>query len=353
MRITLRYLTLFCSLLLVACGGAKVGDRPASSSSCSSSSSSGYSSSSSSSSSSGMSISELKNHFASHACGVDFNALGNGMYQACYRTPAGGAECISYQGEPQTVVWRDSNLPVRDVFHVSGGGNKGSGVAVVTTSGQMFRGSAGSLEANPAINSGVVSTSNGYFLMCALIKNQTKTDVVCDQSDSQFKRPNGLPETFDAAQLVANNNSACALSTEGKVWCWPERGTAKVVDLGGPIQAISASFNFGGAICGLGFDGAVKCLNNFDNNGLLKNIASNARKIMNANALVTVDADGKAVSYLGETITPLAIKNIVASGGSDLGGGSAVFLTLEGDLYNSATGVKIPGAKAQGVKCPW
>jgi hypothetical protein len=301
----------------------------------------------SSSSSSGISAAEIKKYFAHHACGVGFSGLGR---DDCYRTPEGGASCvISSFGsgvKPEIIVWSDTELPVRDVLHATSGRSaKPFSVAIVTQAGQAFRGSWGKIDPTPVINSGVISTSSGYFLMCALVKNKDKKDIVCDSSDGQFKRPEGLPEHFDAAQLIAFAGDACALDTEGKVWCWPENSAAKAVDLGGPVKAIAAAGYAEMSLCGLKFDGSVKCADNH-NNWQPKNVAANIQKIFYADGLIVIDADGNASRHTGNTAQPVPIKNIIAAENS-------AFLTQEGDLFSSSNNTKIPNAKAQTAQCPW
>ena len=364
-----------------SCGGVVEGSSSSSAVIASSSvpavsSSSAMAVSSSSAATSSAPAGSLAEYFAAQECGVGFTALGNGSYKACYRLENGQAECVSPGGTtPTTVAWQGGGA-VTDILHVSGTGE--NEVSLVTMSGAVHTGGVTSVSTTPVIASNAVAVTGGRNTKCALVSEGGGKDVMCFSGGSAV-RP-GLPSGFDAVQVSSGYGVACAVNTDGEVWCWDEGGnvppfvnkTPSKVDFAEPMVFVSAIQD---VVCGIKWSGGMDCRANWyanpflptDNDGmggisLQAGAFSDAVAIQAAYAQgVVVTADGKAiylpkVGSVGVSNPGVEFNNgsgFIAAGGDR---GLKCALTGGGDVYcldGSNNAVKVNSMKAEAGVCPY
>ena len=234
-----------------------------------------------SSSSSGASSSAegIAGYFADYPCGVDYNALGNGSWQACMTFEDGTAGCV-HGDQPTEVVklkWSDGS-DVTNAQQVSGAGY--FDVVLVTDAGDTYFGGRTSLDKNSPLFSGVgISGTGGQNTRCAMIRDGDKNDVRCWQNNSDPYRPE-LPADFNAMQLSANYSDVCALDDDGAVWCWEQKpdnsldfidSTPSKAPFSEEIVHVSVGQL---SVCGVKYSGGVECLARWDSTTFLPNKGS-------------------------------------------------------------------------------
>lgn len=236
----------------------------------------GQSNSSSDSSSSAEGIAA---YFADHPCGVDYNALGNGSWQACMTFEDGTAGCIHGQNPSDLVklTWSDGT-PVTNAQQVSGAGY--FEVVLVTDNGDTYYGGRTSLDKNNPLFTGVgISGTGGQNTRCAMIRDGDKNDVRCWQNNSDPYRPE-LPADFNAMQVSANYSDVCALDDDGSVWCWEQKpdNSLDFIDTTpskAPFSEEITHVSVGQlSVCGVKYSGGVECLARWDSTSFLPNKGS-------------------------------------------------------------------------------
>lgn len=207
-------------------------------------------------------VEDLEAYFAQFKCGVDFSAMGNGGYAACYRTEQGGARCVSKASEAAKVLkWADGS-EVRDVLHVSGSGQSNY-AAVVTTDGALFAGNVDGIPKTAIIASDVVSTTGAYDnSSCALIGAPGARRVECWRGALKQVE---FPEPVEPVQISGSYGASCALSDKGEIWCWQQGGGASIpgvmatptkMPFSHPMIFLSVGQR---AVCGIRATGGVDC----------------------------------------------------------------------------------------------
>lgn len=290
---------------------------------------------------------EIAEYFSQFPCGVDFTAMGSTDSIPCYRTPDGKAECIEYYHPEASILsvnWNDGE-PVTDVLHVSGGGGKGGGIMVVTTDGKVYAGDQRGVDPIPVIAAGGIMVTASYTHSCAIIRQNDKNKVLC--KGEGYQAVDGLPEDFDAMQIVSGGFVSCALDATGEAWCWQFTGSAQQWSFSTPMKFISFEKE---DLCGVTFDGTVECLGSWSPSEPLYDIT----KIYGARfSLIALQADGHATYYRREISAPFDITDIVASTGTD--DHITALSTQNGDVHllmGDGITEKIPGATAQAAECP-
>ena len=212
-------------------------------------------------------VTDLQGYFAQFPCGVDFSAMGNGGYAACYRTEHGTAKCISKAKEPaHTLKWQGGG-DVTDVLHVSGSGQSNY-AAVVTTDGALYAGGVDGIPKTPIFPAGVVSTTGAYDnSSCALIGAPGSRRIECWRGNLKKVE---FPEPVEPVQISGSYGASCALSSKGEVWCWQQGGGAEIPG----VQATPSKMAFKypiiylsvgqRAVCGVRATGGVDCFARYD-----------------------------------------------------------------------------------------
>lgn len=203
-------------------------------------------------------------------CGVGFSALGNSVSSSiCVRTQGGGAACSDGGNEKLTVITDAAGAALTDVRYATGGTNW-QGALIARDDGSLWETQGSRLKTAPLIAQGVISASAGYHHGCALLEEGNGLDVVCwPAGASSVTRP-ALPDDLTIRQLSVTYDFACALTDEGKVWCWAEAGgsgnftdikaTPAEVALEGPVVFMAAGQR---EVCGIRQDGTLTCVGNF------------------------------------------------------------------------------------------
>lgn len=273
--------------------------------------------------------------------------MGSTDSNACYRTPDGKAECIEYDHPDAHILpvnWYDGQ-PVTDVLHVSGGGGKGGGIMVVTTDGTVYSGTGPDVDPTPVISSGGVMVTGGYQHSCAIIYQDGKKNVRCENGG--YQPVEGLPENFDAAQIVSGFFTSCALGSEGDAWCWQFSGDARQQPFSAPVKFISYDEEI---LCGVKFDGTVECLGDW----APAEPPHDTVRIYEGNySLIAMQSDGQATYYSREVSVPFDIVDIAAATG--VSDNIVVLSTGNGDVYlvmGDGVTQKVTNAKAQAAECP-
>lgn len=272
--------------------------------------------------------------------------MGSTDSRVCYRTPEGQAECINYYHPEANILpvsWNDGE-PVNDVLHVSGGGSKGGGILVVTTDGAVYTGAGPEVDPIPVISSGGILVTGGYQNSCVMVYQEGKKNVWCDNAG--YQPVEGLPEDFDAVQIVSGFVTSCALGSDGDVWCWQFASGARRQPFSAPVKFIS----YDEVVCGIKFDDTVECLGNW----APAETPHNTERIHGGNySLIALHSDGQATYHRREVSVPFDITDIVATAGTD--NQVVVLSTGNGDLFllmGDGITQKIEGAKAQAAECP-
>ena len=314
----------------------------------------------------------IEERFADKPCGVDYDAMGNGSWQACLTLEDGTAGCLHKENRTTFVPlkWSDGS-PVTNAAQVSGAGYYD--VILVTTEGQLYYGNRTSLNKNaPLFSEGGISGTGGQNTRCAMIEDEGRKDVRCWKDNSDPYRPE-LPLDFNAMQLTANYSDVCALDDDGSVWCWQQKGDnsldfADANPTKAPFSEPMVFVSVGQlAVCGVKLSGGIECLARWDSAGFLPSKGSDTSTPVNQTGMedaigfqagfgqgISIHADGSAKLWKGGNATSFAgIANAIAAGGDrDV----ACALTQDGEVYcldNSNQLIKITNnIKAKGGACP-
>ena len=321
---------------------------------------------------------ELDMHFANYPCGVNYTALGNGGWPACFRTEDGQAICKNGTSL-FTLNWSNDKTPINDVMQVTG---MGSDLAlVITVDGAAYKAKIDigvDPEKDQIVAAGAITASAGFTPRgCIMIDAGDKRDLLCTDKGDKWERP-ALPEDFDVVQLSASYKMNCALNTKGEAWCWghPDAirdiitDTPSRMPFNEPLVNISADQS---TVCGVSYSGNPKCLlDQFvpgyvktgdpipDSNSCLylaRDFEPNAMFFHGAyNRGVVVRKDGTGAYYtksLADAGTPieLDIADIIAAGGKR---DQISVMTASGDIFsiNGGSTNKVAGFKAQNPVCP-
>lgn len=304
-------------------------------------------------------------------CGVDYDALGNGSWQACYVLQNGTAECLHKENPTQAVqVKWDDGSPVQNAAQISGAGYYE--VILITEEGTVHYGSRDRLSKNPKISELGISATGGQNTRCAMVRENNKNDVRCWDGGSDAFRPQ-LPDDFNAQQLSANYSDVCALDDDGKVWCWEQKpdNSLDFISANPSIAPFSEEIKFVSVgqlqVCGVKASGGVECLARWDSTNYLPTKGGATNEPVTQNGMsdviglelgfdqgITIHEDGKAKFWKSGSPTEFTgVSNAIAAGGDrDL----ACVLTADGDVYclnSSRQPVKVNGnQKARNSDCP-
>lgn len=357
-------------------------------SSSASSVSSAVSSSPSSSPSTGGEVNDLTAYFAQYSCGVNYTALGNGGYNACFRLEDGTAAC-TVKDQPATVepVRWSSGEVITGVRSVSGAGGSSEAI-VVTDNGAVYHGRFNSVNPTPVIESGGVYGSGGYNARCVMTKENGSKGIQCWRDGSAPSAP-GLPAGFEVQQLSAAYGLACALNSQGEVWCWLAGGNVGST-LGNLLSETPAKMPFAEpmvqvaagqtSICGIKHGGGVDCIAGWHDGFFLPGRNDGAGGFELATQYthdvvafqsgwlqgIGVRADGTAFYSPGQFGAPASndsqfvafsgVSSAVSAGGDRLdSGGAACVLDARGDVFclDGGSTVRVTGpVKAAAGSCP-
>jgi hypothetical protein len=298
----------------------------------------------------------MASYFSRFACGVDFSAWGSGS-SACFRTPTGGAQCVSYsEAKPQTIVWKDSGQPVANVLRYYGGGMKFGADLLITDSGQAFAAHSGSVLSNPIVNAGAISGAVAYRQHCLIIKNQQRGEVMCYSNfdGSNLKTVEGLPVAFDAIQLASDKNTdtkMCALNTSGSAWCWQWQAgddffPAAEVKFSAPVKSISVGDK---GVCGVKFSGGIECSNGWS--ATPETLPNTQLSSQSGYQLLSISEDAQIFSSYAGTVTKITDH----AAGIGLSSYGAYIQTNDGNIFSLQNNQlkQLPNLKAQAAQCPF
>lgn len=307
-------------------------------------------------------------YFDQFPCGVNYEAIGNGGWSACYRVQGGMAVCnpSGNPKSPQLVKWSNGTA-VSNVAHVNSVDD--NNVVVVTDDGKAYFGNMSSLPATPILESGAIASTGGKNPMCLLTQGTGgKKDVMCGKSG--LTRP-ALPADFDVMQLSGAYGFVCALNRNGEVWCW-ENGGNSGGGVSSVVKAAPSKFPFTdpmvfiaagqNVVCGIKQNGGSECKFSYYDNRFLPSanmdqlattptdFAPNAKAIQMAYGKgVIINKDGSAQYYPGPT--NLSVGKAVAAGGDR----AAISLVNEnGDVYviDGGAAAQVNGQyKAEAAEC--
>ena len=317
---------------------------------------------------------ELDAYFADYPCGVNYTALGNGGWPACFRTNDGQAVCYA-NGQVRTLKWDADKTPVNGVRHVSGMDSDWAVLVLDDGSAYQVKTDIGIREGDKIVDSGAIAVSAGFQTRaCLMIDAGDKRDLLCTEEKKPWQRP-ALPEDFDVVQLTSSYKMNCALNRKGQAWCWGHPDAASDIITATPAQIpfdepvvnISADQT---TLCGVSYTGKPKCITDAFVPGyvpagaaipgsgsgqyLADGFEPNAAFLHGAyNRGVVVRTDGTGAYYekSGETKVELGLDNIIAGGGKR---DSIVVMTEDGSIYsvNGGNERKVDGFTAQNPVCP-
>lgn len=309
----------------------------------------------------------MSSYFDQFPCGVNYEAIGNGGWSACYRVQGGMAAC-NPSGNPksQTLVKWNNGTAITNVAHINSVDD--NNVVVVTDDGKAYFGNMNNVPSTPIVDSGAIASTGGKNPMCVLVKNGNKKDVLCGKTN--LTRP-ALPADFDVMQLSAGYGLVCALNRQGEAWCWSDGGnfggglgtvvqnTPSKLPFSEPVIFIAAGQN---GVCGIKQSGGAECKFSYYDNRFLPsanmdqlgvtpaNFAPNVKAIQMAYGKgVFINKDGSAQYYPGPTT--LNVGKAVAAGGDR----AAISVVNEnGDVYvvDGGTASLVSGQyKAEPARC--
>lgn len=296
-------------------------------------------------------------------CPVDYNAMGNGSWQACYTLEDGTAECLHKDsGTQATQVTWDDGTPVTTAAQITGAGYYE--VILVTKSGAVYYGDRSRLSQNNFVFAeGGVTATGGQNTMCAIIKDDGQNDVRCWGKDKDPYRPE-LPLDFNALQLSANYSDVCALNDDNSVWCWEQKpdNSLDFIEQSPTQMPFSEAITYVSVgqlvICGVKQSGGLECLARWSDVGYMPSKGDDTTTPVAQAGMedvvayqagfgqaISIHADGKAKLWTGGAATEFTgISNAIAGGGDR---GLACTLTDDGDVYclNNGSIVKVNGDK--------
>ena len=324
---------------------------------------------------------EVESYLSSLPCGARYSALGDGGWNFCLRLQDGGGACVGGSSAQFTRVAFSDGTPVSNVAQVTGAGT-GDGVMLVTSDGALYTGGTPTnVGTSPLIASGVVNISAGANARVALVKDGSGFAVVGWVGDGT-PAPIALPAGVKPVQVSANYGLACALDTQGAVYCWEAGGnhdiagvttTPSLVGLEAPSKMVSVGQN---SVCAVTFYDTLQCVAHFYSSPWLPTRADGGEVSLETSSFpsvrdvtagfhqgIIVKTDGTAY-YLGHTdvgsdnpgVAFTGATSVVASGGDR---GRACVQTEDGSVYcmtgSSATVATVDGQplKAAAADCPY
>lgn len=201
-------------------------------------------------------------------------------------------------------------------------------------------------------------------------------------ADGGSPAPINLPNGAKPVQVSANYGLACALDTQGDVYCWEAGGNHQIegvtttpsqLELGAPSKMVSVGQN---SVCAISFDDTLQCTAHWYSSPWLPTRAEDGNVALETSSFpsvrdvtagyhqgIIVKTDGTAY-YLGHTdvgsdnpgVAFTGASNVVASGGDR---GRACVQTDDGSVYcitgSSTTLVTVDGQalKAEAADCPY
>ena len=303
----------------------------------------------------------------SGSCGVDYNAMSNGSWQACWVLADGTAECAhaTYKTSPKQV--KRNGDAVTDIAQISAAGY--NDVIVVTNEGQAIFGNFEYLPTTSTIESGVISATGGQNTACAIIKNGELRDVRCWTKNTPVERP-ALPAGFDVMQLSANYSDVCALASNGDAWCWEQKSENSLSFAGpapskapfsGPLDYISTGQL---SVCGVLRTGGVECLARWDSADYLPTKGSSEINPVIQQGMeeviafqagfgqgISIHSDGSAKLWKNGNATPFNGLTDAVSAGGDRGAACVLTANHEVHCMGDNASVKVSSNAAEPA-CP-
>lgn len=306
---------------------------------------------------------------ASLPCGARYTALGSGGWRFCLRLEDGGGACAEAAG---SAVFERVTLSgggaLDGVAQVTGAGD-GSPILVATASGALLSGTfPAGVNPTPLVESGVVNITAGLNPRVALVRDSGGFGILNWRGTDQ-PAPLALPGGARPVQVAANYGLACALDTQGDVYCWDAGGNHQVpgvtaspskMDFAEPSSMVTVGQN---SVCALTFEGVIQCAAHYYSSPWLPTKVENGQPTLDAALYepaidiaagyhqgIIVKADGTAY-YFGDNGSQVnnhgkpftGATNVVASGGDR---GSACVMTSIGDVYCWSNGASVQATLA-------
>lgn len=289
-------------------------------------------------------------------CGARYTALGGGGWRFCLRLDDGGGACVKSAGSAEFErVTLTGGGALDNVTQITGAGDERA-ILVVTASGALLAGVPPSeVNATPIVASGVVNVTGGLNPRVALIREGSGFGILSWKGTDQ-PAPLTLPGGANPVQVAANYGLACALDTQGDVYCWDMGGNHQVpgvnaspakMDFAAPSRMVTVGQN---SVCALTFDGVIQCAAHYYSSPWLPAKSENGQPTLDASNYepardisagyhqgIIVKDDGTAY-YFGDNSAQAndhgklftGATDVVASGGDR---GNACVMTRGGDVY--------------------
>lgn len=297
-------------------------------------------------------------------CGARYTALGGGGWRFCLRLDDGTGACAQAEG---SAVFERVTLTgggaLDNVAQITGAGD-GAPLLVATTSGALLGGTfPAGVNPTPLVASGVVNVTGGLNPRVALVRESGGFGILSWKGTEQ-PAPLALPDGARPVQVAANYGLACALDTQGDVYCWDMGGNHQVpgvtgtpskMDFAEPSRMVTVGQN---SVCALTFDGVIQCAAHYYSSPWLPAKTENGQPTLDASLYeparditagyhqgIIVKADGTAY-FFGDNGSQTnnhgqlfaGASDVVASGGDRK---NACVMTSGGDVYCWSNGASV------------